>query len=190
MVAGWERQERQAGRVPLRCLRLRHRRLRATSSAALSSRWRPISARKRSSPLFVRAEASCASSSFGVIFRAMLRLDPGEGGGSAPRPLAKEGAWRRRRWLRVPKGSRAAGRRAATEHAPSVARYRSGSAEVARKRRCRSRRQRSGTRPACPSCLPQPATMPASTAESAARAPRRPAPDRSRAARRSASGRR
>jgi hypothetical protein len=55
-----------------------------------------------------------------------------------------------------PKESRAAGRRAATRHTPSVPRYTSGSPEVARKRRCRSRKPRSGTRPACPSGLPQP----------------------------------
>ena len=96
---------------------------------------RPSSARKSSTPLSVRAEASCASSSFGVIFRAMLRLGPGEGSDRFTRPLArrarggdvagfgfqKEGQRRR------------AARKAATQRAPSVSRDTSGSSEIARK---------------------------------------------------------
>ena len=133
-------------------------------------------------PISARAEASCASSSSGVIFRAMLRLDPGEGSGSAPRPLARrarggdvagfgcQGEARRR----------AAARTAATQHAPSVPRYTSGSSERARKRRCRSRRQCSGTRPACPSCLRQPRPCLPRRRSPRPRAPARPAPDRHR----------
>ena len=115
------------------------------------------SRRGRARPRFPSGrKMSCSSSSFGVIFRAMLRLDPGEDGGSASRLLAKKGAWRQRRVLRVPLGSRVAARKAATRHAPSVPVYTSGSSEVARERRRRSRRQRSGTRLACPSCLAGP----------------------------------
>ena len=74
----------------------------ATSSAALSSRWRPISARKSSSPLVFRAEASRElllrrhfSGRCSGLTRAKAadRLTVGE-----------EGAWRRSRWLRVPTG--------------------------------------------------------------------------------------
>jgi hypothetical protein len=70
-------------------------------------------------PLSIRAEASCSSSSFGAIFRAVVRLDPGK---VADRLL---GRWRGRpveaRSLasgcqREGLGRRAAGEMAATQH--------------------------------------------------------------------------
>lgn len=113
----------------------------------------------------VRGDLACGASS--PLSRLAHRL-PARGGDVAGFGCEREGQRRR-----------AAGRRAATRHAPSVPRYTSGSSALARKRRSRSRRQRSGTRPACPSCL---------------RAPRpclpRPRPPRPRAAQRAAAGRR
>jgi hypothetical protein len=159
-------------------------------SEELKWRW-PISARKSSTPFSVLTDGELREL-LGVISRASTGLTPGEGGGSAPRPLAGRarggdvaGFGCQREGQRL----RAAARTAATQHAPSVSRDTSDSSEIARERRCRSRRPCSGTLPVCPFLPPRAATMSPSTSESSASRTRATSSGRPRSIRRSASDR-